>query len=84
MSLMTLLITAIFLQHIREASARHYVLQSENAALRRNILALEKEIRVLSVISFLHGDNSCFIHFHCLLLLAEAIEVIYLETQVAL
>ena len=37
---------------------------------------------VLSVVPFLHGDNSYLIHFHCLLVLAEAIEVIYLGTQV--
>ncbi|KAL9635796.1 MAG: hypothetical protein Q9204_002490 [Flavoplaca sp. TL-2023a] len=37
---------------------------------------------VLSVIPLLHGDNSHLIHFHCLLTLAEAIEVIYLGTQV--
>ncbi len=40
------------------------------------------EYGVLSVIPFLHGDNSYLIHFHCLLVLAEAIEVIYLGTQV--
>jgi len=35
---------------------------------------------VLSVLPFLHGDNSYFVHFHCLLALAEAIEVMYLGT----
>jgi hypothetical protein len=37
---------------------------------------------ILSILPFLHGNNLYVIHFHCLLALAEAIEVIYLGTQV--
>jgi hypothetical protein len=37
---------------------------------------------ILSILLFLCGNNLYTIHFHCLLALAEAIEVIYLGTQV--
>src|SRR5205814_9987375 len=37
---------------------------------------------ILSILLFLHGNNLYIIHFHCLLALAEVIEVIYLGTQV--
>ncbi len=37
---------------------------------------------ILSILPFLRGNNLYAIHFHCLLALAEAIEVIYLGTQV--
>ncbi len=37
---------------------------------------------ILSVLPFLRGNDLSVIHFHCLLALAEAIEVIYLGTQV--
>lgn len=37
---------------------------------------------ILSILPFLRGNNLYVIHFHCLLALAEAIEVIYLGTQV--
>jgi hypothetical protein len=37
---------------------------------------------ILSLLPFLCGNNLYVVHFHCLLALAEAIEVIYLGTQV--
>jgi hypothetical protein len=37
---------------------------------------------VLSILPFLRSNNLYAIHFHCLLALAEAIESIYLGTQV--
>ena len=50
---------------------------------RRTHKDVEKiDYGVLSVLPFLHGDNSYFVHFHCLLALAQAIEVLYVGTQV--